>query len=116
MLAAQSLTASHYEAVYWVPEQLVAPVDFWVIADTRQSSGGWPSLLGDNSPRDPPHSYESFPYADDLADVYNNGWSPWCPGNSEYSTDFWITCWGWPGCDSRSDLTMDTWGGIKSLF
>lgn len=89
-LVQTSVTAAHYAAVYAnYPSPVVCDGQFWVIVDTEMSSGGWPSLLGDNTPH-PIIGDHSF-YSDDFI-----VWEPWVPGNT--------------------GLDRTTWAEVKTLF
>jgi hypothetical protein len=100
--AQEVLQASHYSAVSWsvTPPCSTVGQYFWVILDTSMSSGGWPSLLGDNTPSTTGESH-SF-YSDGFL------WEPWIMG------DYLIRVYGEP-IDS-SVLDAMTWGLVKSSF
>ena len=91
-----SVTALHYApclvdlspAVYFND-------DFWVLASTEMSSGGWPSILSDYATGATDHSFTS----DDFS-----VWEPSALG------DYFIRSVWYDGLDSR------TWGAIKALF
>lgn len=82
-------------------QPLYCPDDsFWVIMHTAFSSGGWPSVLGDGSPRPDPHSFHS----DDF-----ETWTPWDPGPGP--CDYLIR-----GSSIMWGLETSTWGEIKSIW
>lgn len=91
-------TAVHFGPtfVYYDPP-LDAESNFWAIENTCMSSGGWPSILGDDTPPTVNHSY----YTDDFF-----VWEPWNNG------DYLIRCGG----EFSSDLENYTWAGIKATF
>jgi len=91
-------SAMHMTAAF---APLYCPADsFWVIMHTGFSSGGWPSVLGDGSPRSDPHSL----YSDDFTN-----WTPWNPGTG--SCDYLIR-----GSSIMWGLQPSTWGSIKSCW
>ncbi|MFO7949283.1 MAG: hypothetical protein R6U36_02835 [Candidatus Fermentibacteraceae bacterium] len=78
---------------------------FWLVASTELSSGGWPSILGDNTPNEVDHSF----YSDDF-----ETWEPWIiqgPTANDYEMYCWWDCYG-PGYGFESA----TWGAVKALF
>jgi len=96
-------TAVHCSAVEVVCDPgIYCEQNFWVIANTEMSHGGWPSIVGDNTPNDADHSFFS---ADFIV------WFPWVT-NGSVSSDLWIATepepWN-PGFEST------TWGAVKTL-
>ena len=92
------VTASHYAPCYHViiPE-ILTEQHFWCLANTEMSTGGWPSILSDNSmPGDAGHSF----YSDDMI-----VWESW----GEYGEYFIVAEW-WDSIEST------TWGSLKALF
>jgi len=86
-----SVTATHYAPVYAnYSMPLVCDEQFWVIVDTELSTGGWPSLLSDNTPQPVQYGDHSF-YSDDFI-----LWQPWVP--------------------STVGLGRATWAEVKTLF
>lgn len=73
---------------------------FWVVMHAAFSSGGWPSVLGDGSPRLDPHSFHS----DDF-----EAWTPWNPGPG--ACDYLIR-----GSAIMWSLEASTWGAIKAIW
>ena len=92
-----SVPALHYAACYanYSPE-LVCEANFWIIANTELSSGGWPSILGDPSPPAVCHSF----FSDDFI-----VWEPW----GELG-DYFVRTTG------TMALSSSTWGSIKALY
>ena len=64
-----SVTALHYAPCYadYSPCLYTEP-QFWILINTEMSSGGWPSVLGDNTPQSSDHSF----FSDDFV-----MWEPW---------------------------------------
>lgn len=88
------LTAVHYAPVYAMYSTPVwVEANFWAIANTGMSAGGWPASLGDEFPTG--HSF----YSDD-----NIIWEPWI---GDYFTAV-VTCMG--------ALSGTTWGSLKAAF
>jgi len=97
-------TATHCSAVEVLYDPIITcEENFWVIANTEMSSGGWPSLIGDNTPNYSDHSFWSEDFI---------VWFPWAAQGS-VSNDLWIATepepWN-PGFESA------TWGSIKALY
>jgi hypothetical protein len=100
-----SVTAFHYAPCYtsYSPE-ISMGINFWGLVNTEMSGGGWPSILGDNTPQAYSHSF----YSDDFI-----VWQPWVVGGPA-ANDFFIRAdayTGWP-----PGLDQTTWGAIKTLF
>jgi len=97
-----SVTALHYApcfANYSSP--IWAEANFWGVVNTEMSSGGWPSILGDNSPDFADHSF----FSDDFI-----VWEPWVI-QGPTANDYFIRANG-----GTWDLDQTTWGSIKALF
>jgi hypothetical protein len=94
------VTATHYQAVLleYYPG-IVCEQNFWLIANTELSSGGWPAVLGDNTPNTTDHSFAS----DDFI-----VWEPWII-QGPTANDYWIQC-------TSLALEVTTWGAVKALF
>lgn len=96
-----SVTAVHYAPCYanYSPA-LDCDVEFWIIINTEMSSGGWPSVLGDNTPQTTDHSF----FSDDFV-----VWEPWVI-QGPTSNDYFIR--------SEGNLTLEsgTWGAIKGMY
>jgi len=89
------VTAIHYSAVtVEYPPDIWVSDGFWILENTEQSTGGWPSLLGDNSPNFTGES-RSF-YSDDFI-----VWFPWLSGEISTNMESFDQC---------------SWGTVKSLF
>lgn len=99
------VTAAHYTDVYaeYTPA-LVCPYQFWVIINSEMSGGGWPSILGDNTPPAVGNDHSFF--SDDFV-----VWEPWAAaGDPEGPGDYFIRTNG------ESALNNSTWGTIKALY
>lgn len=93
-------TAVHNAPVYtefypW----FYADVNFWCLANTELSTGGWPSILTDNAQGPISHSF----YSDDFI-----VWEPWLVSGK--------ACNYFVRCDWLTGLSATTWAGIKSVF
>jgi len=95
------ITAIHYAPVYgeYDPAAAVGP-NFWALANTEMSAGGWPSVLGDGNT--PGSSFHSF-YSDDFI-----VWEPWDIGGS--CNYFISVLWDPASFDNT------TWGSLKATF
>jgi hypothetical protein len=101
-----SITAIHYAPCYasYDPPISSDGIGFCAVVNTEISGGGWPSLLGDNTPNPVDHSF----YSDDFI-----VWQPWVMGGAT-ANDLFIRAdayTGWP-----PGLDQLTWGAIKTLF
>lgn len=99
LLDQSSATALHFApvAVYYdMPVEV--ETDFWCIVNTELSTGGWPSLLGDNAQGTVPHSF----YSDDYM-----VWVPWAIG---------AACNYFISIGTVTSLFRSTWGALKSAF
>jgi hypothetical protein len=99
-----SVTAVHYSPVHasfsW--PGIEVGQNFWVLNNSEMSAGGWPSILGDNTPSPVSHSF----FSDDFI-----VWEPWIINGSTANDYFTRANEGvWPGLDES------TWGSIKTLF
>ncbi len=93
------VTAIHFTPVYVnFSTPLVCQPDFWGLVNTEMSAGGFPALLGDNTPPAVDHSY----FSDDFY-----VWEPWGMGDYFVRVDGEIV---------TNALDNDTWGAIKSIF
>ncbi|GEM_PF-702196 len=89
------LTATHYSPVsiiYTPSFELSEP--FWGFVNLEMSAGGWPSLLGDNSPN---FTGEARSFMSDDFII----WEPWIGGEASANL---------------MDLENNSWGSIKGLF
>lgn len=89
------VTATHYSAVTdEFPPDIWGIWGFWIIENTELSAGGWPSLLGDNSPNftGEPRSFSSIDFII---------WEPWLSGEASVNMESISKC---------------SWGAIKTLF
>ena len=102
MLDQTSIMAVHNAPAYaYYSPGILTEYEFWCLANTSMSSGGWPSLLGDNTPHDPSHSF----YSDDFII-----WEPWII-QGPMSNDYIVRALG-----SLGDLASESWGSIKGMF
>jgi hypothetical protein len=106
LLDQTSLTALHYTPVSTnygespYPWGIEVEQNFWGVVNTEMSAGGWPSILGDNTPQPVSHSF----FSDDFI-----VWQPWVMGGAT-ANDFFIRG------ESCLGFEESTWGSIKSLF
>jgi hypothetical protein len=96
----ESVTAVHYQPCHAEPDDVWVYNNFWTLVNTEMSSGGWPALLGDNTPQTVSHSF----FSDDFI-----VWEPWVI-QGPTANDLFIRAT--PGMA----LLPCTWGGIKALF
>jgi len=97
-----SVTALNYAPCYSTyPSPLQTDPDFWSLINTEMSSGGWPSVVCDNTPQASSHSF----FSDDFI-----AWEPWIV-QGPTANDFLIRAYG-----QFSPLDESTWGSIKALF
>jgi hypothetical protein len=98
-----SMIATHYAPVHANYSPVIETgADFWGLANTSMSSGGWPSILGDNSPNATDHSF----YSDDFII-----WEPWIVGGATAS-DYFVRASG----TLIGALDSESWGAIKGLY
>jgi hypothetical protein len=72
--------------------------NFWCLANTELSAGGWPSILGDNSQATIAHSF----FSDDFI-----VWEPWDLGGACY----YLIRVAW-----LDSIDRTTWAGLKTSF
>ena len=100
----QMVTVAHYAATAAVYDPcLECGQSFWTMANTEMSDGGWPSILGDNSPDDVNHSF----YSDD-----GIVWEPWVIQGPTANSYEMIAC----GPPYGPGLSKTSWGAIKALY
>lgn len=99
----QTLTTATHMSPTTVPYDptIGTEANFWLIANTELSSGGWPAILGDNTPSDVSHSF----FSDDFI-----VWEPWIIQGPN-SNDYQIYAKGLPDAFDSA-----TWGSIKTLY
>jgi hypothetical protein len=99
-----SMIATHYAPVHanYSPT-ILTDVEFWGLLNTSLSSGGWPSILGDNTPHIPSHSF----YSDDFII-----WEPWIVIGATAS-DYFVRA---SGNLSPYALESASWGFIKGMY
>jgi hypothetical protein len=96
-----SVVATHYSPVYATYGTPIAVgADFWGLINTEMSAGGWPSVLGDNTPNPTSHSF----FSDDFI-----VWEPWVIAGAT-ANDYFVRSTGTIGLD------QSTWGAIKGLY
>lgn len=101
LLDETTLTAIHYgPSIASYSPMIFTEPKFWIIINTEMSTGGWPSVLGDNTPNSSDHSF----YSDDF-----EVWVPWVI-QGPTTNDYIIRSGEWLG------LKATTWGSIKTLF
>lgn len=93
----ESVTAVHYAPCHAQPDDVFVYDNFWSLVNTEMSAGGWPSLLGDNTPQSVSHSF----FSDDFVE-----WQPWIMGGAT-ANDFFVRI----GIGLK--LTESTWGGSR---
>jgi hypothetical protein len=97
----QMVTASHYAPTTATYDPYVeCEQNFWLAVNTELSAGGWPSILGDNSPDDVDHCF----FSDD-----GIVWEPWII-QGPTSNSYWMTASG------EANLSDTSWGSIKALY
>ncbi len=95
------VTAIHYAPVYAEYDPQVAVEDnFWALANTEMSAGGWPSILGDGAQGSIFHSF----YSDDFI-----VWEPWDIGGA---CNYFVSV-AWNPADAFDNTT---WGSLKATF
>ncbi len=95
------LTAVHYAPVYAVYTTPVSVENnFWALANTELSSGGWPSIISDGAGSAVAHSFFTNNFVT---------WEPWEPstGLSNYFIAVLPEPWS---------LNSTTWGALKAVF
>ena len=96
------VTAIHYSPTTVDYTDISTENDFWVVINTELSSGGWPSILGDDTPNTVDHSF----FSDDLI-----VWDPWVIYEGSPANDYALMC-----SDAEASLDEATWGSIKALY
>ncbi|MBN1433430.1 hypothetical protein JW921_01640 [Candidatus Fermentibacterales bacterium] len=97
-----SVTAVHYAPCYAdYGDGIATDLQFWVIINSEMSAGGWPSVLGDNTPNSTDHSF----FSDDFV-----VWEPWVI-QGPTANDYFIRSEGDPEA-----LSETTWGAIKGMY
>ncbi|RKZ03331.1 hypothetical protein DRQ21_06060 [Candidatus Fermentibacteria bacterium] len=92
------VTAIHYAPVYATySTPLAGEQNFWALANTEMSSGGWPAILGDGTAGT--HSF----FSDDFII-----WEPW--GDMG---DYFVSVYATP---TTGALDNSTWGSLKAAF
>ncbi len=96
------VTAAHFapvQADYNPP--IATEQKFWGLVNTEMSAGGWPAVLGDNTPNTTDHSF----YSDDFI-----VWEPWIISGATAS-DYLLRAEGWMCAFGSS-----SWGAMKGLY
>lgn len=95
------LTAIHYAPVYAVySTPVMVNNNFWALANTELSSGGWPSIISDDTNSEVAHSF----FTNDFI-----LWEPWIPGDGQSNYFIAVSPALW-------SLNATTWGGLKAAF
>ncbi len=94
------LQATHYTAVNVSHSGICTRRGFWCVVNTMLSSGGWPAVLGDDSPNVTDHSLFSRDFV---------VWEPWII-QGPASNDFLVRAVGTLGT-----MESATWGAIKGV-
>lgn len=104
-----TITASSLAPVYidHSPDWVAVDVQFWILQNTQLSSGGWPSLIADNSNQSVSHS---------MVSPEGIIWVPFTPQGSSSTPEFFISTlieypWAHGG-----DLRPLSWASLKALF
>ena len=93
-LSQDLVTAVSYAPVCTVyPSPIIVQNNFWLLANTEFSSGGWPALLSDSTPGT--HSFYSGNFI---------MWEPWTLGDFIVSVESYLS------------LEASTWAGMKVIF
>ncbi len=96
------VTAVHYAPVY-ATYSFAVPVEnnFWALANTGMSAGGWPSILGDGAQGTVYHSF----FSDDFV-----VWEPWDIGGAcnYFVAVYWTS--------NPATFHSLTWGSLKATF
>jgi len=79
---------------------IVAETNFWCLANTEMSAGGWPSMLGDGMASGAFHSFFSSDFI---------VWEPW---DINGACNYFIAVYG----DIEMSLDNTTWGSLKATF
>ena len=101
------VTATHYSAKFanYSPA-ITTEQNFWGLVNTEMSAGGWPALLGDNTPNTTDHSF----FSDDFI-----VWEPWIITGS-VASDYFVMASGTIVPDTTGALDAASWGAIKGLY
>jgi len=95
-------TAIHYAPIYVTYSPVVAvEQNFWILANTEMSAGGWPAVLGDGAQGTIFHSF----FSDDFI-----VWEPWDIGGA---CNYFISA-SFTADPGAFDNT--TWGALKTTF
>jgi hypothetical protein len=103
LIDSDQITAIHYAPVYGNFNKNGDLSDFWAIDVSSLSSGGWPSLIGDETPPSVDHSF----YSDDFIT-----WIPWSDGI--WTGDYLIRAQ--VHYEYNPALERMTWGSLKAAF
>ncbi|MCK5785337.1 MAG: hypothetical protein KAH54_02120 [Candidatus Sabulitectum sp.] len=95
------LNATHYAPVFTIySTPLMVNTNFWVLANTELSSGGWPSIISDDNNSEVAHSFFTHDFI---------LWEPWIPGEGQSNYFIAVS----PALES---LDATTWGELKTAF
>lgn len=94
-------TAIHYAPIYVDYNPIITTEgNFWCLANTEMSAGGWPSILGDGAQGTVFHSF----YSDDFI-----VWEPWDIGGA---CNYFVSIYG----EIPMSFDNTTWGSLKATF
>ena len=94
------LTAVHAAPIYAMySDTLDVEQNFWCLANTEMSAGGWPAILGDNMNTTISHSF----YSDDFI-----VWEPW---TIDSACNYFVAVYWEP-----SAFENTSWGALKATF
>ncbi len=97
------VTAIHGAPIYVDYDPMFAvEANFWCLANTEMSAGGWPAILGDNYQGGESHSF----FSDDFI-----VWEPWTI--NDLACNYFVRV-NWNEDPSAFDNT--TWGSLKATF
>lgn len=103
-----SVTAEHMAPVTLdhSPDWMIVENQFWIIQNTELSSGGWPSILGDDG---------GCPVAHSMVSDNMSLWEPFTGLDGTHSELFIRTLGEYPWAHG-ADLTPQSWGALKTVF
>ena len=103
LLDQTSMMATHNTAILCnYSPAIIAEGEFWALVNTSMSAGGWPAILGDNTPNTVSHSF----FSDDFII-----WEPWII-QGPMANDYLARASG----TILSALESESWGAIKGLY
>ncbi len=102
------ITGLHYAPAFMdhSPDWIIVEPQFWIIQNTELSSGGWPSMMGDDSDLAIPHSMVS----DNMT-----LWEPFVI-ESWGGSELFISTIGALPWQHGAALDVYSWGSLKTVF